>query len=562
VKLPRLLAGKRRHVFARLVVNGMAQAAAALAVAGLLRHAFDDVLAGAAPGIRGELWLTLGAVAFAVGITAALRRREHIDGEILAQSYAHRLRRAMYARLYATVPFELQRLSRGAVLLRFLSDLTAITQWIGQGFARLLVAGVSAAGALTSLAFIQWQLALAVAAVLTAGIGATLYVGRSFDSAVRTARERRTYLASNIAEKVSTLAVVQAFGQAGREKKRLRRQSGRLRGALIARARPAGSMTAVAEATAALAVVAALGCGVLAIAAGITTPGTVIAFAAIAGMLAAPVRDLGRAYEYWLRAGISREKLITFLAGAERARHARRGELPPGPGRLELRGLGWGDVLREAAAEAAPRGRIAVTGGAGAGKSALLYLASGLLAPDSGQVILDGQDLGKTTPESVRRAIGLVSPDLPLLRGSVDDNLRYGAPDASTDALARLESLCEMDAILGQLPAGRDTRVTEGGRNLSLGQRQRIALIRALLGEPRVMLLDDVDLALDPALKRVLLRIIERYKGTILMVTRDPDLLARSTAVWELGDGKLRIAPGPALIAEAAPDNQSGVAFI
>lgn len=555
MKLPRLLAGRRRRVFARLVGNGLVQAGAAVAFAWAVRHAFD----AGAPG--GATLPALAAALGAVAVIALLRRQEHVDAEVLAQSYAHRLRRAMYARLYAGGPFALQRLSRGAVLLRFLGDLTAITQWIGQGFARLLVAGVTAGAALAALAMLQWQLALAVAAVIATGAAATLALGGRFDAAVRRARERRTYLASNVAEKVASIAVVQAFGQAEREQERLRRQSRRLREALVARSRPAGTMTAIAEATAALAVLAALGGGAFAAASGAATPGTVLAFTAIAGLLAAPLRDLGRAYELWVRAGISREKLTAFLAGADRAARSRRATLAAGPGALALQGLRWGEVLRAADAQAPPRARIAVAGPAGAGKSALLYLVAGLLDPDAGRIEVDGQDTATVRPEGLRAAIGLVSPDLPLLRGTVDDNLRYGAPDAAPGALARLEALCEVEPLLAQLPEGRATRVTEGGRNLSLGQRQRIALVRALLGEPRLLLLDDVDLALDAGMKRVLLRVLDRYHGTVLMVTRDADLLARATAVWELGAGGLRTAPGPARVARPAQDG-GGVAFI
>lgn len=560
--LPRLLKGKRRRVFARLVANGLAQAAATIGVAWLIRHVFDDVLAGtSATGQRG-LWLTIaGAVAAVIG-KAALRRREYIDGEILAQSYAHRLRRAMYGRLYRAGPMETQRISRGAVMLRFIGDLTAITQWVGRGFARLLVAGVTAAATLTALTFIRWEMALAVATVLVIGVAVTVFLGRYFNVAVRNARRRRTHLASNIAEKVSAIPVVQALGQAGREQRRLRLQSSRLKNALITRARPAGSMTAVADATSVLAVLAAVVVGAAGMRHGLATPGAIIAFVTVAGMLAAPVRDVGRAYEFWLRAQVSREKLAAFLSGVDRSIAMRRAPLQAGPGRIELAGLGWGDTIRGATADAPPRARVVVTGDAGAGKSALLCLVSGLLVPETGRVTLDGQDVQEIRRDELQRAVGLVSPDLPLLRGTIDANLRYGAPDAAPEALARLEQLCDIGPMLAQLPSGRETRVAEGGRNLSIGQRQRIALVRAMLGEPRVLLLDDMDVALDPALRNALIRILDRYRGTILMVTRDKDLMARATAVWELSDGRLMVSPGPAATARPVDNDGGNVAFI
>jgi ABC-type multidrug transport system fused ATPase/permease subunit len=545
MKMPPLLGGRRRTFLVRLVANGLVQAVATLGLAFFVSRAFDAMLVDGTATQSSRFWMTIGTGLVLIGILAGLRRREVIDGEMLAQYYAHRVRRAMYRRLYTRGSPELRRLGRGAVLLRFLGDLTSLTQWVGQGYARLLVGAVMAGITLSVLAVVEWRLASLVAAVLIVGVLATLALGPRLDASVRAARERRTVLASHVAERLGSLAVVQAFAQAGREQRRLRRQSRELRTALIARAIPAASMAAVAELTGGVAMLLALAGGALVAVAGGISLGTVLAVVTLTGLLSAPVRDLGRAYELWIRAQISGEKIGRFLAGAGRDR-ARQLALTDGPGRLELCDLRWGEVLRGVTGQAPARARIALLGDAGAGKSALLCVVAGLVDADQGTVALDGQDLATADPAALRRAIGIVSGELPLMRGTVAQNLRYAAPDAAPETVARVSMLCRLDELLRALPDGAATRLVDGGSNLSAGQRQRVALVRALLTEPRLLLLDDVDIALDPAQRRVLSDLLRGFRGTILMVTRDAELLAQATRVWELRDGQLLDLPGPA----------------
>jgi len=195
---------------------------------------------------------------------------------------------------------------------------------------------------------------------------------------------------------------------------------------------------------------------------------------------------------------------------------------------------------------AEPGAVVALVGPNGAGKSTLLSLAARLIDPDEGRVVLDGQDLAKHSLASVRRAIGMMSPDLPLLRGTIDKNLRYRWPDAPVEEIDRVKALCEIDKVLAELPEGEQTRVTEGGGNLSLGQRQRIALARALLGRPSILLLDEADAHLDHDSRAVLERILAEYRGTVLLVTHSGDRLADVDTIWRMKAGRLVEVATPA----------------
>jgi len=260
-------------------------------------------------------------------------------------------------------------------------------------------------------------------------------------------------------------------------------------------------------------------------------------------------------YEYWQSAGIAREKILNFLQIPNRVREARGApELAAGDGRIEFRDVSVGTLVRSVTATARPGERIAIVGPNGAGKSTLLYLVPRLLDPDSGRVLVDGQDVRTVSLSSLRAHIGMVTPDAPLLRGSVGRNLRYRMRDVSQ---AQFEAACRMsgvDKLLGELPAGLDTRVGDGGRSLSAGQRQRIALARALMGMPRILLLDEADTNLDPLTRRVIGSILAEYSGTIVLVTHSPQHLGTVDTVWYMDSGRLLESGKPgALLSQSGP---------
>lgn len=556
--LPRLSADGRGWTLAGLIINGLLQAAATIATALLIRAVFDGFITPAgAPAETGILWLGAGLIGAAVA-AALLRLRERIDAERLGQDYVYQVRGLMFDQLARLVPRALQQRSRGGILLRFTGDLAAIRQWISLGIARLSVAGVVTVGTLALLALLNLRLALLVGVALVCGAGIAFLLGRPLEAKVREARKRQGYLAGNINEKVASIAVVQVHNQGDRERRRLDRQSRRLRSALLGRARWAGSVRAVSEATARLATSAALLLGAAEVARGAATPGTVVAAMTVVGLLVPPIRDLGRAFEYWKKARVSRSQLEGFFAipylvkekkGAVRLRR--------GKGRLTFDRVSLSPAVRRISATAEPGSTIAIVGANGAGKSTLLWLAARLLDPDKGRILLDDQPLSGVRLASLRRAIGIVGPGLPLLRGTVASNLRYRDPRASAAEVARVTRLCGVDEVLAELPDGAETRLADEGSNLSVGQRHRIALARGMLGEPRLLLLDEPDANLDPRSLAAFREVLRNYPHTVLMVTHDIDSLLCADEVWCLEQGRLVESGKPRrLLAGNGPTSQ------
>ncbi len=560
----RLWQGASRILLARLVFNGLLQAVVTVAIAWLVRYTFDHHLLSAAPtalpetaqaGAGTGLPLSLGGLAMAflltAGVAAWLRLMERADAERLGQDYVHRLRLQLYEHLCRIPPRALQRRSQGGILLRFVGDLGALRQWISLGLSRLVAASIAIGVTLLALAALNAALALVVGGMLALATVASLRLGRPLREAVREARRRRARLTGNISEKLNAMAVVQVCGQARREQHRLERQSRRLREAMILRARLIGWLRAITEGTTVLATAAALVTGVLVVNAGQATPGTVVAAMSLVALLVSPLRDLGRVHEYRQAARVAQQKIDAFLAipvprhvlrqGGKGRRT--RGDDSRRHGRLVFENVTVEGVLARFSAVVEPdprRGRvIAVVGPNGAGKSTLLALAAGLLDGDEGQVLLDSQPVARLAPRTLRRRVGMVSPDLPLLRGSIARNLRYRWPKAPAEEIARVSALCGLDALLASLPEGERTRLTDGGRNLSVGQRQRLVMARAILGNPSLLVLDEADANLDPGARKVLQRVIEACRGSVLMATHRLETLRLADEIWHLRDGRL-----------------------
>ena len=298
-------------------------------------------------------------------------------------------------------------------------------------------------------------------------------------------------------------------------------------GAMSRRAR---AMGALSEACAVLVPAAVLVAG-----AGRASAGTVVAGLIVAALLGHALREAGQVPASW--AAAAEEKVRAALAQSTATPEwplAR--PLPDGPGWIAFDGASIEGVLEDVDISAEPGSVIAVLGSGGSGKSTLAALAARLVDPDSGAVTLDGVDLRRVELESLRRAVGLAGPGLPLLHGDVDANLRYRWRNAPEAELDRVREVTDLTDTLGALPQ----------EWLSDAQRLRLGVARALVGDPRLLVIDDVDELLDAGGAGVVDRVIadRRGRSTTILITEWPELAQSADVVWRLSEGRL-IAAGP-----------------
>lgn len=541
MKIPQPLSSRRRRrLLMRLILNGFIQALMSVANAQLVRLAFDNLIRETSSTFnRDALYLGLGLMITAIFL-AWLRITERTDAIRMGQNYAYRVRMTLYRKLASMSPRALQTRSQGSTTLRFVGDLTSLRKWVSFGLTRIIVAVVNTIVTILALVWINPAIAAIASMILGCGAIIAWQRGKSLQLAAWEARRHVSKLAGDINEKVAAIAVVQVCGQTRREKRRLTDRSRALETAAIDRGTLASQLRGLSEVTLSLASVSALLIGAREVALGHTTPGTIVAAMTIVGFLMPPLRDLGRVQEYWHNSRVSRQKIQEFLHSSNLIV-----EIPDAPdleisqGNLRFENVNFGGILNEINATAKAGQAIAIVGSNGVGKSTLLSLVARLIDPDGGTIYLDGQDISQYNLKSLRASIGMASPDLPLLRGSVGRNLRYRSPKADEREIARVWQLCGIDELLAELPRGEKTKIAEAGKGLSAGQRQRISLARAILGNPKLLLLDEIDANLDPQATAIVDRVLESYQGTVLIITHRPERLALVDAIWHLENGKI-----------------------
>jgi ATP-binding cassette subfamily B protein len=506
----------------------------------LVRTAVDDAVAGqtgALPGIAVFL-VALQLVAFA---TAFLRR--YFGGK-LALDVQHDLRQRVFNAVSRLDGGKQDALRTGQVVSRAISDLQLVTGILMQ----VPLSFGSVIFALLSFAAMLWMspVLTLIALVVTPAVGIVIARSRKrLFPATWSAQQRAADVAQQVEETVTGVRVVKGFGQETREVSKLEGTARKLFGERLRAAKLAAVPTATTAALPAAGQVAVLGIGGVLALNGSITLGTFLAFATYLATLIGPARMLsGLVVQAQLtRAGAERVyELIDAQPEVVDAPDAR--PLPSGPLGVELDGVRFGytrsePVLDGLSVTANPGETLALVGTAGSGKSTISLLLPRFYDVHAGAVRVGGLDVRDVPLRQLRQAIGVVFEEAFLFSSSIRDNIAYGRPDASDEEIVAAARAAEADEFIRALPEGYDTLVGERGLTLSGGQRQRLGLARALITDPRILLLDDATSAIDTVTEAAIhdtLRSVTASRTTLLIAHRRSTLaLADRIAVLDEG---------------------------
>ncbi|NNC47434.1 MAG: ABC transporter ATP-binding protein [Sphingomonas sp.] len=483
-------------------------------------------------------------IAALLGVTAiahaALRMLEFAVPEHIGFRIVKNMRHHIYQHMAQMMPHQIRHRSRGSLILRLTGDLTMLRTWLSRGIARGLIAGLSLVATLAVLARFSWPIALSIVFALIVGAIASAWAGRRLAKYTTRVRRRRSTLTSNIDEQVHALASVQLFNRLDGERNRLERQNESLTSALMQEAWWRAALRGLSAATSWSALVVALMTGFILLRHGLTDLGTIVAALIATRLMQGYVTTLSLSHDYWRRAEISRTKLEDFFNSRSRRTVGDGGDkLVHNRARIIFENVCVDGALDGFTATVAAGRHVVIIGPDSSSRQAVLDCVTKMIEVDSGKVTIGQQDLADCSAESIWRKVGVISPDLPLMRGTLRRNLSYRDRKVDDEELLRLLGEVGLLDFVDNLPDGLDHWLTEGGSNLPPDIRQLVRVVRGMAGNPPILLVERLGTALDEGQKAAVQNALGNFAATIISVSDDPSDICWADEVWTIVDGQL-----------------------
>jgi ATP-binding cassette subfamily B protein len=492
----------------------------------VVQQVLDNEVLAPGPVDAGRV-AVLCAGAVALLLVAMLATRRALDRMVVAGSHGlHQLRTAAFRHIHDLSVLHVESERRGALVARVTSDIETITDFLEWGGVAMIVGSAQVLLTTLVMAVYEWRLAALVLAAAAVYAGMLVLFQRVLRRLYDEVRRRNADALGAVSEAVVGLPTIRAYGTEARTLERVEGTFDRLQRSEFRAGTIGAAMFSSAELFAASTTAAVVAGGVLLSGGAGLTAGALVAFLFLVALFIEPVQMLVEVSSEAQTAAAGIRRVLGVLDTPREVADPDDGiALPPGQLGVEFSEVrfryptGEEDVLVDVDATIEPGRRVAVVGETGSGKSTFAKLLTRLLDPTAGEVRIGDVPVRRVAFASLRDRVAFVPQEGFLFDGSIADNVRYGDPAASDAEVERAFAELGLTSWLERQPAGVATPVGERGGRLSSGERQLVAVVRAWLARPDLLVLDEATSAVDPALEVRLRRAIEQLTAGRTSVT-------------------------------------------
>ena len=567
-----LLSYMGRHKFMLLAVAGLVSVSAVANLLGtyMIRPIVNHLAAGDAGLLADGVIIT--ALIFATGALAAWGYTQTMVKA--AQQVLYDIRRDLYAHLQ-TLPlrfFDSRR--HGDIMSLFTNDVDTISDALNNSFAMAIQSFIQMAGTLLVLFVLNWKLSLVVTVCYGAMFWYIRFSGARSKSYYQSQQENLGDLDGYIEEMVSGQKVVKVFNHEGASLETFREKNEALRKAGTGAQSYAATMVPAVVSISYInyAVVAVLG-GVMALNGQIDI-GSLASYLVFVRQAAMPINQFTQQSNFLLAALAGAERVFSVMQlepeedeGQVDLVHVRTvngkmqesagktgqwawrkpdGSLVPLRGDVRFLNVDFGyepghPILKNISLYAKPGQKIAFVGATGAGKTTITNLINRFYEVQHGEVIYDGIDVRQMKKNALRRSLGIVLQDTHLFTGTIADNIRFGRLDATQEEIVKAAKIANADSFIRRLPNGYDTMVTSDGANLSQGQRQLLAIARAAVADPPVLILDEATSSVDTRTEALIEKGMDQLMEgrTVFVIAHRLSTVRNANAIMVLEKGEI-----------------------
>ncbi|HID07542.1 MAG TPA: ABC transporter ATP-binding protein [Armatimonadetes bacterium] len=455
------------------------------------------------------------------------------------------LRRKVYAHLQLLSPSFYESQSTGRLLSHLTNDLNVLQLISAIGVQDIVAIPLQMLGAFVLMVQLSWRLTL-VAMLIVPLVAWVIYItGRRIRAITERMQSRMAELTHILDEALASMSIVQAFGVERDALERFQNENVRVYRETMRNVRIRAALGPLVEFIALCGVAIGLWFGGHEVVTGHMRPESLVPFMIYFHMLAMGFRNMSRLNAVREQVTAAAQRLFAILDTPPDIRdHPEAIELERASGHIQFRGVTFTyptgrRVLDRVTFEIKSGETVALVGPSGAGKTTIVRLLLRLYEPQDGEILLDGYDIRRVKLHSLRRLIGIVPQDVVLFDGTIRDNIAFGKPEATDEEVMWAAQLAHAHEFISQLPDGYNTVIGERGVRLSMGQRQRIAIARAILRDPPILILDEATSNLDSESEVEVQRALEavRRGRTTLIIAHRLSTIRDADRILVIHDG-------------------------